>query len=76
MYQNTSETVKYVLTANTSQTRGELKLTHNEPNSFGNGSGQYANHGRPMCDTINVAAQTTAKMVIASAERLMDKRHF
>src|SRR5436190_861363 len=31
-YQNTNETVKYVLMANTSHTNGELKLTHNDPN--------------------------------------------
>ena len=32
IYQNTTETVKYVEIANTSQSSGELKLTHKEPN--------------------------------------------
>ena len=40
MYQNTNETEKYVEIANTSHTRGELKLTHNEPNALGSGTGQ------------------------------------
>jgi hypothetical protein len=29
-----------------------------------------------MCERMNEAAQITAKIVIASAERLMDIRHF
>jgi hypothetical protein len=40
IYQNTSDTIKYVEIANTSQSNGELKLTHREPNVFGNGSAQ------------------------------------
>ncbi len=40
IYQNTNETVKYVLIANTSHYNGELKLTHNEPKVFGNGNAQ------------------------------------
>src|SRR6201996_5972965 len=47
VYQNNNDTEKYVEIANTSHTSGELKLTHNEPNWFGSGSGQYASHGRP-----------------------------
>ncbi len=39
-YQNTNETEKYVEIANTSQSKGELKFTHNEPNAFGNGNTQ------------------------------------
>ena len=31
MYQKTVETVKYVEIAKTSQSKGELKLTHREP---------------------------------------------
>src|SRR5579872_254814 len=46
VYQNTKDTEKYVEIANTSHTSGELKLTHNEPNWFGSGKGQYANQGR------------------------------
>ena len=34
--------------AKTSHKRGELKLTHKDPNPFGIGSIQYASHGRPM----------------------------
>ena len=40
MYQNTNDTVKYVEIANTSQSSGELKFTHSEPNAFGSGSAQ------------------------------------
>src|SRR5690606_8757966 len=75
-YQNTKETVKYVEIAKASHTSGELKFTHSEPNWFGNGKIQYANQGRPMCATTYVAAQITAKIVIASAERLIELRQF
>ena len=37
-YQNTKDTVKYVEIANTSQSSGELKFTHREPNWLGSGS--------------------------------------
>ena len=40
MYQNTNETEKYVEIANTSQSSGLLKFTHNEPNWFGRGNTQ------------------------------------
>src|SRR5690606_15485492 len=48
VHQNTKETDRYVDIANTSHNNGELKFTHNEPNWFGIGRTQYANHGRPM----------------------------
>src|SRR5690606_20480203 len=75
-YQNTRDTVKYVEIAKASHTSGELKFTHSEPNWLGNGKIQYASQGRPMCATTYVAAQITAKIVIASAERLMELRQF
>src|SRR5690606_633474 len=62
--------------ANTSQSKGELKFTHKDPNWFGMGSTQYANHGRPMCIIGNNPAWITEKMVMASAERLMAILHF
>ena len=40
MYQNTSETLKYVLIAKTSQSKGLLKFTHKLPNWLGKGSTQ------------------------------------
>ena len=40
MYQNTSDTDKYVEIANTSHNKGELKFTHSEPNWLGNGNVQ------------------------------------
>ena len=43
---------------------------------FGNGNIQYANQARPTWIPGNIPAQITAKMVIASAARLMDVRHF
>ena len=39
-YQKTRDTVKYVLIANTSHIKGELKLTQSEPNELGNGNAQ------------------------------------
>src|SRR5262245_32561887 len=74
-YQKTSEIVRYVLIAKTSQSSGERKFTHNGPRKFGYGSAQNANHGRPMWMTGKIAAHNTAKIVIASAERLIDVRH-
>ena len=41
---------------------------------LGYGSIQYANHGRPTWISGNIPAQTTAKMVMASAKRLMELR--
>ncbi len=44
---------------------------------FGYGNSQYAaSHGRPVWNTGNTAAHMTAKIVMASAKRLIDMRHF
>ena len=43
---------------------------------FGIGNSQYASQTRPMWMPGNRPAQMTAKMVIASAKRLMPVRHF
>ena len=40
VHQKTSETERYVEIANTSQRRGELKLTHKDPNPLGMGKTQ------------------------------------
>src|ERR1017187_3141502 len=40
----------------------------------GSGSIQYPSHGRPMWISGNIPAQTTAKIVMASAKRLMELR--
>ncbi len=43
---------------------------------FGYGNSQYAaSHGRPVWKTGKMAAHMTAKIVIASAKRLIDMRH-
>src|SRR6478609_2818348 len=74
-YQKTIETVAYVETANTSQISGLLNWGH-RPIAFGYGNSQYAaSHGRPVWNTGKIAAQATAKIVIASAKRLIDMRH-
>ena len=62
--------------AKTSHNKGELKFTHREPKLLGKGKTQYASHGLPMWKIGNNPACTTAKIVIASAERLIDRRHF
>src|SRR5215831_16677968 len=73
IYQNTSDTEKYVEIANTSQSNGELKFTHNDPNALGRGRDQTGPiHKRPMCANGKLAAQITANIVIASAARLID----
>src|SRR5689334_5124915 len=74
MYQNTSEMVKYVETANTSHTKG-LRNCGQIDIVFGYGNNQYASHGRPVCRTGNMPAHMTANKVIASAKRLMELRH-
>src|SRR5262245_51163567 len=74
-YQKTRDTVKYVVTAKTSQASGLRKFGH-MPATLGNGYSQYANHGRPMCRIGNMPAHMTAKSVIASEKRLMLVRHF
>src|SRR5680860_512183 len=76
VYQKTSDMERYVEIAKTSHSSGELKLTHNEPNWLGMGSTQYANQGRPMWMIGNNPACITAKMVMASAERLIAILHF
>src|SRR4051812_9840354 len=43
---------------------------------FGIGKRYHAYHTRPTWNTGKIAAQTTAKIVIASAARLIDVRHF
>src|SRR5579875_2968435 len=72
-YQNTSETVPYVDTANTSHSSGLRGCGHNHI-EFGYGNSQYASHGRPKCSTGNMPAQATANSVIASEKRLIDVR--
>src|ERR1700722_17553588 len=74
MYQNTTEIVAYVETANTSQANG-LRNCGQTFIEFGYGSSQYPSHGRPMCSSGNIPAQHTAKIVIASAKRLIEFRH-
>src|SRR6266508_3671821 len=64
-----------MLTAKTSQRRGLLKLGHMLI-WFGIGNIQYATQTRPTWIPGNVSAHMTAKMVIASAERLIEVRHF
>ena len=76
MYQNRSDVVKYVETANTSHMSGLRNCGHIEPMSFGSGIIHHANHGRPVWSSGNRPAHMTAKIVIASAERLMLMRHF
>src|SRR5690606_13587284 len=77
IYQNTSDTVKYVEIANTSQSNGELKFTHSDPNALGSGSAQQnPSQSLPMCINGKDAAQITAKIVMASAARLIDILHF
>src|SRR5438067_10495175 len=72
--QNISDTVAYVDTANTSQMSGLLNCGQRFI-VFGYGNSQYAaSHGRPVCTIGKIAAQATAKSVIASAKRLIDVR--
>ena len=40
VHQNTNDTERYVEIANTSQSKGELKLTQSEPKVFGSGRAQ------------------------------------
>src|SRR5215470_10875281 len=73
MYQNTSDTVKYVDTAAASH--GSALLTCGQTSiSDGYGNSQYANHGRPRCSAGKIAACSTANSVIASDSRLIDVR--
>src|ERR1700738_2471214 len=72
-YQNTTEMVAYVETANTSQASGLRNCGHTFI-VFGYGNSQYPSHGRPTWISGKVPAQTTAKIVIASANRLIELR--
>src|SRR5580692_3296859 len=74
MYQKTTEMVAYVETANTSHSSGERNCGHTFM-VLGYGKSQYPNQGRPTWMSGNMPAQTTAKMVIASAKRLIELRH-
>ena len=73
MYQNTTEIVAYVETAKTSHASGERNCGHTFI-VFGYGNSQYPSHGRPTWISGNMPAQTTAKIVIASAKRLIELR--
>ncbi len=65
---NVADTVKYVVTANTSQMSGDLKFGHRN-REFGYGTSQYACQTRPTWMSGNSPAVMTAKTVIASAAR-------
>ena len=65
---NTLDTVRYVLTANTSHSSGERKLGH-RLRWLGYGNSQYANHGRPRWTIGNRPAVSTPNTVSASAMR-------
>src|SRR5580698_8846775 len=73
MYQKTTEIVAYVDTAKTSHASG-LRNCGQTFIVFGYGSSQYPSHGRPTCSSGNIPAQHTAKIVIASAKRLIELR--
>jgi hypothetical protein len=67
--QKSTDTVKYVDTANTSQRRGERKFGQ-IAYWFGTGASIHAIHTRPTCRPGYNPAHITAKSVIASAARL------
>src|SRR3569623_1091870 len=71
MYQNRIDVVMYVETANTSHIRGERNCGHIEPMSIGIGIIHHAYLGRPVWSCGSWPAALTAKIVMASAERLM-----
>ncbi|MNC88128.1 hypothetical protein D3C83_39150 [compost metagenome] len=73
MYQNKSDTVKYVPTAKMSHSSGLRNCGHMFI-WFGTGNIQYGSQGRPTCRPGNTPAQMTAKIVIASAKRLIAVR--
>src|ERR1700744_1659189 len=73
-YQNTTEIVAYVDTPNPSHASGLGTCGHTFI-VFGYGNSQYASHGRPTWISGNRPAQHTAKIVIASAKRLIELRH-
>ena len=73
--QNSTDTVKYVDTANTSQSSGERKFGQ-MAYWLGTGARNHAIHTRPTCRPGYNPAHITAKSVIASAARLTAVRHF
>jgi hypothetical protein len=73
--QKIKDTVKYVETANTSQSNGDLKFCQ-IAFAFGIGARYHAIHTRPTWKAGKIPAQITAKIVIASAARLIDVRQF
>ena len=73
MYQKTTEMVAYVETAKTSHNSGDRNCGHTLM-ELGYGKSQYPSHGRPTWISGNIPAQTTAKIVIASANRLIELR--
>src|SRR3954471_12076503 len=75
IYQNSSDTVKYVETAKTSHISGERNCGHIEL-EVGSGSSHQPNQTRPTWNSGKMPAHMTAKMVIASAARLTPVRHF
>src|SRR6476660_744000 len=73
--QNRNDAVKYVETANTSQISG-LRNCGQTPMVLGIGNSQYAaSQGRPVWIRGKRPACMTAKIVIASAKRLIEVRH-
>src|SRR5580704_15279410 len=75
MYQNNTDTVKYVETANTSHINGERNCGQ-MPCPLGIGKSHQPNQIRPMWMSGKMPAHMTAKIVMASAARLIDVRHF
>src|SRR5262249_60233959 len=73
VYQKQIEIVRYVVTANTSQMRGDRKFTQRY-RQFGYGTSQYANQVRPRWISGKRPAARTAKIVMASADRLIAVR--
>src|SRR6267142_1957240 len=68
MYQNSTDVVRYVVTANTSHISGLRNCGHIEPMSFGSGIIHHANHGRPVWSSGNNPAAMTAKFVMSHAQ--------
>ena len=74
-YQNIKETLKYVETAKTSQSNGDLKFCQ-IPLALGTGAKNQTIQKRPTCKAGKIPAHITAKIVIASAARATAVRHF
>ena len=74
MYQKSSDTVAYVETAKTSQSKGLRKLGQMTL-ELGIGKSIQANQTRPTWMPGKMPAQMTAKIVIASAARFTAVRH-